>query len=56
MHPALNAADRNYAQLEKDMLRTVYGLRKFNEYVYGKTVSVEQTTNLWTALFKNKHI
>ena len=38
---ALLSAERNYSQLEKEMLATVYGLRRFDQYVYGQPVIVE---------------
>lgn len=49
---ALNTAERNYAQIEKEMLGIVYGLQKFNEYVYGKTVLVETDHKPLESLFK----
>ena len=48
----LNAAERNYAQIEKEMLGIVYGLQKFNEYVYGITVLVETDHKPLESLFK----
>ena len=48
----LNAAERNYAQIEKEMLVIVYGLQKFNEYVYGKTVLVETDHKPLESLFE----
>ena len=38
---ALNSAERNYAQIEKEMLAIVFGTNKFDLYIYGKQVSVE---------------
>ena len=38
---ALNSAERNYAQIEKEMLAIVFGTNKFHLYIYGKQVSVE---------------
>ena len=49
----LNAAERNYAQIEKEMLGIVYGLHKCNEYVYGKTVLVETEHKPLESLFKS---
>lgn len=49
---ALNTAERNYAQIETEMLGIVYGLQKFNEYVYGKTVLVETDHKPLESLFK----
>jgi hypothetical protein len=48
---ALNAAERKYAQIEKEILRKVYGLQIFNEYVYRKTVSEETDHKLLESLF-----
>ena len=37
---ALNPSEKNYAQIEKEMLAIAYGLTKFHQYTYGKKVTV----------------
>ena len=36
----LSPAERNYAQIEKEMLAVKYGLEKFHHYTYGRPVTV----------------
>ena len=49
---ALNSAERNYAQIEKEMLAIVFGTNKFHQYIYGKQVLVETDHKPLESLFK----
>ena len=49
---ALNSAEHNYAQIEKEMLAIVFGTNKFHLYIYGKQVSVETDLKPLERLFK----
>ena len=37
---SLSCSEKNYAQIEKEMLAVVYGLEKFHHYTYGRQVNV----------------
>ena len=49
---SLNSAERNYTQIEKELLAIVYGCTKFHQYVYGKKVKVQTDHKPLEALFK----
>ena len=49
---SLNSAERNYAQIEKELLAIVYGRIKFHQYVYGKKVRVQTDHKSLEALFR----
>ena len=38
---ALTPSERNWAQIEKEVLAVLYGLERFDQYAYGRTVSVQ---------------
>lgn len=38
---ALTGSQQRYAQIEKETLAVAYGLKKFHQYIYGKTVTIE---------------
>ena len=37
---AVTPTERNYAQIEKDILAIVFGMEKFNHFTYGRKVTV----------------
>ena len=49
---ALTDTEKQYAQIEKELLAVVYALEKFNQYVYGKTVQVESDHKLLESITK----
>ena len=46
------SAEKNYVQIEKELLAIVYGCTKFHQYVYGKKVNVQTDHKPLEALFK----
>ncbi|KAI2650251.1 Retrovirus-related Pol polyprotein [Labeo rohita] len=43
---ALSAGEKNYAQIEKELLAIVFALRKFHQYVYGNPISSQSNQML----------
>lgn len=41
MARALSSAERNYTQIEKELLASTYGCERFHQYVYGQAFDVE---------------
>jgi hypothetical protein len=39
---ALNETQRRYAQIEKELQAIVFGCKRFHQYVYGKTITIER--------------
>ena len=38
---ALTSSERNWAQIEKELLSVVYGLERFDQYTFGRTVRIQ---------------
>lgn len=48
----LTDTQRNYAQIEKELLAIVFGCKRFRQYIYGKRVIVEIDHKLLESIFK----
>ena len=49
---SLSSAERNYTQIEKELLAIVYGCTKFHQYVYRKKIRVQTDHKPLEALFR----
>lgn len=49
---ALTDTEKNYAQIEKELLAIVFSTKKFHQYVYGRSVNVQSDHKPLEAIFK----
>ncbi|XP_048747335.2 uncharacterized protein K02A2.6-like [Ostrea edulis] len=49
---SLNKSERNYAQIEKELLAIVFACKKFHQYIYGQNIHVESDHKPLESLFK----
>ena len=49
---AMNDTQRRYAQIEKELLAFVFACKRFHQYVYGKTITVESDHKSLEAILK----
>ena len=47
----LTQSERNYAQIEKELLAIVFGLTRFRQYVYGRAVTIDSDHKPLQALY-----
>ena len=50
---ALNETQRRYVQIEKELLAIVFGCKRFHQYVYGKTITIETDNKPLENIFRN---
>ena len=46
----LTNAERNYSQIEKEALAVIFAVKKFHQYIYGQTVTIQTDHKLLLGL------
>ena len=49
---SLTASERNWAQIEKEALSVLYGLERFDQYTYGRKVTIHNDHKPLEAILK----
>ena len=49
---ALTSTERNYAQIEKELLSIVHGCTRFDQYIYGRSITVQTDHKPLETIFK----
>ena len=49
---ALTSTEKNYDQIEKEMLALVFGCIKFEQYIFGRSVSVQSDHKPLETIFR----
>ena len=51
---SLNAAERKYSTIEKEALAIVFGVKKFNQFLYGQKFTIQTDHKPLEGLFNEK--
>ena len=49
---ALTSTERNYAQIDKELLSIVHGCTRFDQYIYGRSITVQTDHKPLETIFK----
>ena len=49
---AMTTAEKNYAQIEKEMLAITFACERFHQFIYGQSIQVETDHKPLEAIFK----
>jgi hypothetical protein len=50
-YKALTDTETRYAQIEKELLSVIFGLERFHQYTYGRTVQADTLSRAYFPIF-----
>lgn len=54
MSRTLNSAEKNYIQVDKEALAIIFGIHKFNNFLWGLKITIRSNFKLLTNIFGPK--